>query len=511
MPINIKKNDDHASGLLYANSGAAPLKRLLLSLAVLTLCLPAWVWAASTPNLGLTMEEKIFLQQHQVFRLGVGIAFPPFQFVEETTTGPVFKGIVSDYLKILEERLDVRLEPVYGINFKQALAMGRSGEIDLFPAVSRTPEREEFLSYTQPYISYPLVIITRDDSSFVGSVNDLNGKKVALVKHLANYSKFTNDLADVKMDFHFEPDVKSVMTAVSLGKADACVVNLAVASYLINQLGLSNLKVAAPTPWETNKLAMAARKELTLLPGIIQKGLDSITIEESQEIAQRWINLKYEPFTDPRLMRNVIIPGGITALLIIAIVVLWNWKLKKEIKKRHKIEKDLSHLATHDQLTGLPNRTLFMDRLNQALASAKRSGYMLALMFIDFDDFKSINDIMGHHAGDEVLKTISRRLAELLRESDTVGRIGGDEFVVTLPLVNKPDAALKVAKKLLETISKPMLVNDIEVVIEASVGIALYPEHGSDASTLLSAADGAMYMAKQAGKAGVHLLETTNP
>ena len=296
---------------------------------------------ASGPSVDLTQEERAFLHAHPVLRLGIGVAFPPFQYVEEEAGKPAFKGITSDYAKLLGQRLGVRMEPVFGIPFKRALEMGEAGEIDVFPAVAKTPERQKFLIYTKPYVSYPLVIMTRDDVPFIGSVEGLHGKKVAIVKTLATYSKFQNDFPRLSVDFHFEKDIPSVLTAVSLGKADACVVNLAVASYLINSLGLSNLRVAAPTPWGGNDLAMAVRNDWPILAGILQKALDSLSIEETNAIVQHWIALRYESRIDPWIVNRVLIPGGAAAAIILGLVIWWNRRLRKEVKERERAERAL--------------------------------------------------------------------------------------------------------------------------------------------------------------------------
>lgn len=169
------------------------------------------------------------------------MAFPPFQFVEKMNGEPRFKGIAADTIHLLAQRLGVRVEPVFGLTFEQALNMGRAGTIDIFPCVGRTTEREEFLAYTAPYLTYPVVIISRDDGPFIGSVEDLHGRKVAEVKALSTYSAFANELPHLAIDFVFVKDTPAMLEAVSLGRAEACVVDLAVASYLINSLGLNNL------------------------------------------------------------------------------------------------------------------------------------------------------------------------------------------------------------------------------------------------------------------------------
>lgn len=161
--------------------------------------------------------------------------------------------------------------------------------------------------------------------------------------------------------------------------------------------------------------------------------------------------------------------------------------------------RELEHLALHDTLTGLANRSLFQDRLRHGMARAKRENKPLALIMIDLDKFKTINDSLGHDVGDLLLKEFSLRLRSVLRESDTLGRIGGDEFVVVLPAVNAA-AAAHVAQKLLKVLEPPFIFNDQSIVSTGSMGIAVYPEHAQDMTGLCKCADAAMYVAKRRQK-----------
>jgi diguanylate cyclase (GGDEF)-like protein/PAS domain S-box-containing protein len=160
----------------------------------------------------------------------------------------------------------------------------------------------------------------------------------------------------------------------------------------------------------------------------------------------------------------------------------------------------LRHLAHHDPLTALPNRILFQESLQQALAAARRQLTRVALVFVDLDEFKPVNDQLGHQAGDRVLQETACRMRLAVRESDTVARIGGDEFVLLLPLVSGMEDALNVALKVHDHIAHPMQINGREVCISSSSGIALYPDHAQDADALMSCADSAMYDAKQSGR-----------
>ncbi|SEO79219.1 diguanylate cyclase (GGDEF) domain-containing protein [Aquisalimonas asiatica] len=162
-------------------------------------------------------------------------------------------------------------------------------------------------------------------------------------------------------------------------------------------------------------------------------------------------------------------------------------------------EERIRHLALHDHLTGLANRTLFLDRLGHAIARAEREEYRLALLFIDLDRFKPVNDAHGHHVGDSVLQEIARRLQDTVRSLDTVVRHGGDEFVVLLPRIDTEADAGNAAARILDALKRPLLIEGLELRIGGSIGIGLYPDHGTDADALQHVADDAMYDAKAAG------------
>ena len=176
-------------------------------------------------------------------------------------------------------------------------------------------------------------------------------------------------------------------------------------------------------------------------------------------------------------------------------------------KARERAEEELRRLANHDALTGLPSLRLGTDRLARALAGARRHDIMAALMFVDLDGFKSVNDTMGHEAGDRVLKVVAGRLLAAVRETDTVARYGGDEFIIVLTDVGNRDAAARVAEKVIESVARSISHDGNLVSVGASVGIALYPDHGESPGELLKRADEAMYAVKRHGKNGFRFAE----
>ncbi|TYK64971.1 EAL domain-containing protein [Colwellia echini] len=177
-----------------------------------------------------------------------------------------------------------------------------------------------------------------------------------------------------------------------------------------------------------------------------------------------------------------------------------NHHLELQIKERKEVEYQLKHLALHDPLTGLPNRLLFQDRLQQSIALAKRHIQKFAVFFLDLDNFKIVNDTMGHDAGDELLKKVALMLSDIGRETDTVSRLGGDEFAFINNKINKAEDAMVVAQRINKLLKTPIMVNDNDIHIGSSIGITIYPEDAQSSEELLRNADIAMYQAKNDGR-----------
>ena len=178
--------------------------------------------------------------------------------------------------------------------------------------------------------------------------------------------------------------------------------------------------------------------------------------------------------------------------------------VKEDITERKRAEATIRELAYHDSLTGLPNRMLFNDRLTLELAHAHRNRQKFAVMMIDLDYFKDINDTLGHSVGDELLQAVGHRLTGLLRKNDTVARMGGDEFLLLLPEVARVEAAAKIAQKILKAVREPFVVDGNKLQITTSIGIATYPKDGKDGDSLMTHADNAMYRAKKEGRDTYH-------
>jgi len=203
---------------------------------------------------------------------------------------------------------------------------------------------------------------------------------------------------------------------------------------------------------------------------------------------------------------RIVTKGGDTKWVMETVASIWYQERRAvlgdfmDITERKQGEEAIRLLAYHDSVSGLPNRVLFNDRLTLELAHAHRNQQKLGVMLLDLDRFKEVNDTLGHSGGDKLLQAVAERLTSLLRRSDTVARIGGDEYMLLLPEITGMKDTAKVAPKILEAIREPFMIDGHELHVTTSIGIAIYPNDGEDADTLMKSADIAMYSAKHQGR-----------
>jgi diguanylate cyclase (GGDEF)-like protein len=266
---------------------------------------------------------------------------------------------------------------------------------------------------------------------------------------------------------------------------------LALTFILVNLLGVSNLpRFTAPTPW---------------LMGIIYGFvLCGYAIHKQVKLAVPLLITLLVPTLSGITQAAIIIGSGNINVLELQIAkigfVIHILMFSLCLAARIRIEAASRIDALHDNLTGLPGTTLLNERFQVAANHAQPQGSQIAVFFIDLDGFKAVNDQLGHAAGDQMLNIIASRLQQQLRRTDTVARIGGDEFVVLLTQVKERSSVLEVANKLLQTVAEPCVISGVRTGVSASIGIAMHPEQGEDLETLLKAADKAMYKAKAGGK-----------
>ena len=324
---------------------------------------------AGQSEIRLTVAEREFIANHRTIRLGIDPAWPPFDYIGDD--GKTHKGMASDYVHLLNQRLGLDMEAVPGLTWSQVLDGVKSHTVDVIACLPATPQRREFLKFTRPYLSFPWVIITRDDYPFVGDLRDLYGKTTAMVKGYTIHEHVTKDHFEIKP--LLIPSPLKGLHAVSTGRADAYIDNLAVISYLIEKHHIANLKVAAPADIGPggDRLRFGVRKDWPELAAILNKGLASITQEKQTEIRRKWFSaVRYEKWLDSTYIRKWLLRIGVLVFLIMSVILFRNRMLKREVRFRVQAEEKIknSEQRLSQIINFLPAPTWVIDHQGKVLA-----------------------------------------------------------------------------------------------------------------------------------------------
>ena len=284
-------------------------------------------------GVALTEEELEFIKSHPVIRIGVDPGFVPFEFIGEDGE---YKGIAADYVKIIGERTGLRFELVQAGTWPEVYELALAGEVDVLPAVGKTPHREERFLFSEPYYYFKRVIATRDDERDILGIEDLYGQTVAVQRHSSHHSYL---LTLPKINLSLYETVEVALVAVATGAEKAYLGNLATTSYIIRTHGLTNLRLISFEAEKHEALHFAVRKDMPELAGIINKALASVTESEKRAIVDRWVELDTEIDYRP-VIRVALMVGGLLAA-ILAVSFFWIAKLRGEIKRRKEVQLEL--------------------------------------------------------------------------------------------------------------------------------------------------------------------------
>ncbi len=359
------------------------------------------------PRVSLTADEQAWIQAHPVVKAGFAPFWAPIEFADEKGR---LQGISMAYLDRLESLLGLRFERIKTTSWQEALQGLQAGSLDVLPATSVTPERKAKLHFTQPYLSFPAVIFSASQVSYLDGLPALNGKPVAVVQNEASQEWLQTDWPELALVSVI--DTQEALRKLVKGQAFAFVGNLATTSYYIGQSGLTQIKVAGETPY-AYALGMAVRQDWSILAGILQKGLDAIPKEEQNQIYHDWISIEYKHAVDYTLLWHVMLAAG----LILLVVFYWNRKLSREVSLRRQAE-SVAHTAREEA-----------DRANQAKSQL--------LSHVSHDLRAPLNSVLG--------------FAQMLERDDRPLSIGQQELVDGIRrggkhLLNLIDELLDLAK-----------------------------------------------------------------
>jgi diguanylate cyclase (GGDEF)-like protein len=446
-------------------------------------------------NVNLNEQEENFIKEDNEIKVGVLKSLEPISFFNEQGQ---FEGIDRDMLNLISLRTGLHFVYQSYDSWYQLYQGIIDGEIDMLTNITPTETRRKKLLFTNSYWQTPWVILHPQNLGQQSNLAYFHGKQLAIVKghYLIDYLRENHPLITLKM----VGDRKDALLVVQQGQVDGLVESIASATQLLKQESLVSLTISVieDIPISMSHFGLQANK--VLLTSIIDKGLASISAQEKSSIYEKWFTIDISTGLDKKVVLRVALQVAIIICVILGIIIMWNRRLKAEITHRKQLEKRMKHMATHDELTGLANRVLLKDRINTAVEFHDRQSLMMAVLFLDLDGFKIVNDTYGHDVGDELLQQVATRLQSCVRKSDTVVRFGGDEFVLLLTGLHHVNEAKLVAEKVLYLLQAPFELSATTIQIGCSIGIALYPNEGINDIDLLKEADTLMYKVKASGK-----------
>lgn len=456
------------------------MKRLLAAALCIALSATATEAENALPAIEFTATEQAYLAGTPIIRMCVDPDWAPFEQIDERGR---HVGIAADLIQLVSRRTGLKIMLYPTRTWEESLVASKAGRCQIMSFLNRTPERERWLDFTAPIFVDPNMIIAREDHPFVGDVRWLRDERVALPRGTMVEEHLRHDYPNLRIVLtENEPEA---MTLVSERKADFTVRSLIVAAHAIRKQGLFNLKIAGQVPELGNQLRIGVIKSEPALRDILDKGVATLSAADREQIVNRHVSITVQNGTDYRLVWQLLAGGLVIAL----IGAFWMRKLSR-------LNRELARLSVTDRLTGIYNRMKLDESLAAEIQRCRRYDQALAIVLLDIDHFKRINDTYGHQAGDRALIDIARLLSAGSRETDVVGRWGGEEFMIVLPHTDLAGAG-RLAEKMRTTIAAHEFAGIGQQT--ASFGVAAY-RIDDQPNDLVARADVALYEAKRAGR-----------
>jgi len=459
----------------------------------------------------LTDLEKTWLLEHPVIPFASDPNFAPVEYFDEKK---MFSGLAAEYLAFIEKQLGVKFKSIPTNSWSESVALVRSGEAYMLSAELKTQENKQHYEFSDTYLKFPMVILARESVIRKQSFEDLSGKRLAVVTDYPDVAIIREKYPDIELVEM--PDVVTGLRATAFGQADAMILYQPVASYNLEKEGIANLHVVGVADFFSD-IAFAVNKEKPLLAQILSKALASMPVEEKRSILNRWVLLKADLQFDYKPLIKLYLGAGVAFLLLMGWVFQTHRQKKRlqaEVAMRLRKEEELNRVMGElqevnqqleiavitDPLTGAMNRRGFYELMSTEHSRIIRYGGEIALLILDIDHFKQVNDSFGHSAGDRALRKITEVCSDVVRTIDVISRIGGEEFAVLLPNTSIENAAI-LAERIRESVDHVATEIDqgIKLKMTVSIGVASY-EKGDTPDSLMNKADQALYFAKNNGR-----------
>lgn len=456
---------------------------------LLLLCVYISVQAPSfaQQTLNLTVSEQAFLDKIDEIHLCTDPDWMPYEGIDKSGH---YTGIMSSFHQLWSSMIGKPVVLVKTVSWDQSLEFIQQKKCDVLSSAQDIPERRDYLTVTKPYIIYSLALATHPDIPFIINLSQVKDKKFVMVR----------DYAAIKLIRDNYPGLNIIeagsavegLKLVERGMAFAFIDTVPSINYQMLAHGISHLKISGVLNEQYN-MSVGIRKDLPLLLSIYNKAINATSEAQRQQILNNWLSVKLEYDADYSLLWKLL-----AGLFIILLLSLYRYRVVHRHNRELKaVNKKLVYMSQNDQLTGLPNRYYLHEAFQEALQTYHRYQHQFSVIIMDIDHFKKVNDTYGHVIGDQVIKKIADMLSENLRDTDIVGRWGGEEFLIVCPETNN-HGAKAVAEHMRRLIEDTDFgLDDLQVT--ASFGVTEYNEDEA-VDDCIKRADMALYRAKELGR-----------
>jgi len=426
----------------------------------------------------LSEQEKVYIQKNPIVTIGMMPQFATFSYIKHEKN----IGFEHDLLHIISSKTGLQFDKKIG-DWPKIYNAFKKSNLDMISSIAYTDYRSDFTLYTTPYYNIPVAIFIRDDYENYDGLKSLKGKKVGTIKNVFFLYKLKR-VPELKLVYY--ESYEEIVNALFLGEIDALILNIPSVQTIIKKRAYTNIiDVERLTLSQSSQedLRFGIQSKNALLHSIIQKGLDSISEEDYTKLSEKWLLSNYSKPIDYTFLFAIIL-GTIVFIGSILYLIM---------KKKNK---ELSQLSITDKLTNLYNRRKLEELIQTEINRSERFNYPFALVMLDLDYFKDVNDTHGHEVGDMVLIEIANLLSENLRKTDFVGRFGGEEFIIICPGIHESQIYA-----LVESLRIKIADHKFEIVDNktASFGITSFIK-GDTLQSIIKRADNALYEAKNNGR-----------
>ncbi|MEM8496448.1 MAG: transporter substrate-binding domain-containing protein [Pseudomonadota bacterium] len=458
-----------------------------------------------TEQVSLSAAEVQYAQNKATLTACVNTSLAPYENYKKG----VHQGVTRDYLAIVSKTIAKPASYVAVDSWQSAVQHLNEGRCDLASLAPVHEATAPGLSVTDAYITEQVAIATGTNEAFYLSLSDLPDDRPIGV--LSDYV----DIAALRLKYPYlqfasEPSIHAGLEKVNSSEWFGFIAHTPLLRVAIQRNFESNLKISGNFEEDAAALGMAVTSKEPILANIVAKVLDNIPSSQRQNIYRKWVAVAIHRHADYTFLKRFAVL--FTILLVFIGFAFWQQqKYRRQIERKNGQLEDINqlleqqreaalHMAYHDPLTKLGNRGKLLNDLTQLIEESKCNKQLFAFMFIDLDRFKLVNDTLGHNAGDQLLQKVSERLLSELRDTDSLYRVGGDEFIVLMRDVSNENVPHAVAQRLIDSLGQPFSMSDRQASIGATIGISVCPDDSVDRDELIKFADNAMYEAKEGGR-----------